>query len=731
MPPAAATPAPKQQQQATIPNPPPNLTPAELQLWAIEYQQKQNALQSRRNPSRKENWDKIYESSRKGKRHGVKLPVEYRTQFVEPYDHFLTSLLDCFFAHSVELDVDRLNPIIDEARRSAPRGTGWTVWLSTEARERYRDAKQLVADAKVTHSEMVYVMLKVQERFGRHHIGREDDCGQLESLNSDEKDADVKPEDHFERVVDSERMSQKSLLLPDLRDTVEEQRSAGPECEPLPPYGVKSAAMPTMSVTTSTSDASEACPSTPRYTYEAPSITPTDHEEITAPPYRQAPGAGEATTEPLPPYLHEDSPRLGASADLPPLDLDMEVGSVRSLEWGISPSSAFNLLPSATLSMDTMYSGTVDGSFCNYFDDATFAQSVQPSASEGYTNAVPLLDQSEADQYPNAFGLQEVFDEPLPSYEYSIAKSSDSMDFGHDNKADMDIDLDTKWDAWLRMDDEDAYSQPAAEEHMAYSSSHAEKQRLAERYMVTDGEAISHPSISSPFPGFSAATHDMQVDPSIGALPADIPFVVDDPSTTQWIDDLLSGVATCASYPSSLYNLDYTAPTTLDYTAPTSTLPPPEMDWHLGIEFGAERTGIVRGIGASSSTSTAPPPAPSLSWGLDEMGLDVDVLSEYTLLTDADWMAHQSTRAEDGRGYGAMAKAKRPVMGGRWSGLTMDMGLALLDLKLALFEGFRIPVLTPSCSSDLAGLGRRHTVWPKRRGTLMRGGLQAADRGPE
>ncbi|KAJ3267908.1 hypothetical protein HK104_005560, partial [Borealophlyctis nickersoniae] len=117
-----------------------------------------------RKEKRKQIWDKRYDSARKGQRHNMKLPVEHRARFHEPFDAHLALMLDL---------LPQLHPTpplpketIQSAQRSSPHGCGWTIWISTELRERYRDIKQRYAP-KMTHGEFVELLLMVKEEFDR------------------------------------------------------------------------------------------------------------------------------------------------------------------------------------------------------------------------------------------------------------------------------------------------------------------------------------------------------------------------------------------------------------------------------------------------------------------------------------------------------------------------------------------------------------------------------------
>ncbi|RKO84937.1 hypothetical protein BDK51DRAFT_39542 [Blyttiomyces helicus] len=83
---------------------------------------------------------KEYDDRRKGQRHSVKLPPEHRALFREPYDRFLHLLLESFTRE--QNNPQSVQNALSHARRpGAPVGSTWVVWTSTPLRDQFRNSK--------------------------------------------------------------------------------------------------------------------------------------------------------------------------------------------------------------------------------------------------------------------------------------------------------------------------------------------------------------------------------------------------------------------------------------------------------------------------------------------------------------------------------------------------------------------------------------------------------------
>ncbi|KAJ3038983.1 hypothetical protein HDV00_012741 [Rhizophlyctis rosea] len=139
------------------------LAPPPLPSASTTPSQKPKSLRAeKRNPI----WDKRYESSRKGHRHSLKLPIAHKSRFSEPYDEhisYLLNLLTTLYPSPETLP----KGLVGQARRSCPSGSSWVVWLSTEGRERYRAVKQQWAGGSrnVTHGEFVELLLGMHDAY--------------------------------------------------------------------------------------------------------------------------------------------------------------------------------------------------------------------------------------------------------------------------------------------------------------------------------------------------------------------------------------------------------------------------------------------------------------------------------------------------------------------------------------------------------------------------------------
>ncbi|TPX65588.1 hypothetical protein SpCBS45565_g05100 [Spizellomyces sp. 'palustris'] len=369
----------------------------------------------RRKDMRKEAWDKRYEDSRKGTRHSLKLPTEHRTRFQEPYDSYLSHLLDLFPSPAHGCSIPR--SFIDQARRLAPRGSGWTVWLSTELRQKFRDKKsQLVCDGNVTHGEFVELLLSIEE-------GQPGDAFKVEAdiANSPSKAWNSPSEasgadyscDFTDADVDPSLTSvdEKDELF--MKDYLSGLAAMPEEAEPLPPYrDQKSSNLPLRLSDTPHSILGYALNRRPSaagsstIALAALPINPSN-TDTHAPPYRPMLGPGE-TNEPLPPYLDVNTKE-----------------SVAATQWELENSDS---------SPDTLLS-YADSEAVRYDDSAPPSPLLSWSVcSIGQTEDRPLTE-----DYKEIFGAHGPIDEPLPSYECSVADADGNAGKKRKEVISMDI----------------------------------------------------------------------------------------------------------------------------------------------------------------------------------------------------------------------------------------------------------------------------------------------------
>ncbi|KAJ3276696.1 hypothetical protein HK104_003638, partial [Borealophlyctis nickersoniae] len=114
----------------------------------------------------------------------------YRSQFQEPYDHYLSTLLDRLASLPQSSRRKRANR---EKYRNAPRGSDWTVWVSSDLQQRFLDAKADLA-CNFTHGEFVKFLLELDDVSKEGEGGDGSGDGSEEEEESDE-DCDVGTEE--------------------------------------------------------------------------------------------------------------------------------------------------------------------------------------------------------------------------------------------------------------------------------------------------------------------------------------------------------------------------------------------------------------------------------------------------------------------------------------------------------------------------------------------------------
>ncbi|KAJ1558332.1 hypothetical protein HK405_013913, partial [Cladochytrium tenue] len=86
---------------------------------------------------------------------------DLRSRFAEPFDEFLSALLDLLDDHATDLDDPSLRAA---ACIAAPRGSNWTVWVAADLRHRFLAAKSAHAGPRATHGEFVNLLLALRDR---------------------------------------------------------------------------------------------------------------------------------------------------------------------------------------------------------------------------------------------------------------------------------------------------------------------------------------------------------------------------------------------------------------------------------------------------------------------------------------------------------------------------------------------------------------------------------------
>ncbi|KAI8852136.1 hypothetical protein BC829DRAFT_81722 [Chytridium lagenaria] len=109
----------------------------------------------------------------RSQRHNLKLASDHRTRFSNPYDDCLDRLVDLLWSYihslhptSTTFSESSLPPaLIRRARGVAPKGSKWTVWISTELKDKFAHAKDTFAK-KWTHAEFVEMLLCIRDSVG-------------------------------------------------------------------------------------------------------------------------------------------------------------------------------------------------------------------------------------------------------------------------------------------------------------------------------------------------------------------------------------------------------------------------------------------------------------------------------------------------------------------------------------------------------------------------------------
>ncbi|KAJ1548707.1 hypothetical protein HK405_000350 [Cladochytrium tenue] len=99
--------------------------------------------------------------SGRSKRHNIKLAVEHRERFCEPYADHLNSLLNALpeITNLEQLHREgRIAQLLRSASAKAPKGFGWIVWMPQHIREKFIARKKAFCP-KGTHSEFVEFLL--------------------------------------------------------------------------------------------------------------------------------------------------------------------------------------------------------------------------------------------------------------------------------------------------------------------------------------------------------------------------------------------------------------------------------------------------------------------------------------------------------------------------------------------------------------------------------------------
>ncbi|KAI9352527.1 hypothetical protein DFJ73DRAFT_830033 [Zopfochytrium polystomum] len=100
-------------------------------------------------------------SAPRGKRYNIKLAVELRARFREPYADFINLMLDALPANS-SVAAGEVGDLLAAAASKAPKGFGWIVWLPLPIRDKFLERKA-VFWPKATHTEFVEFLLLNRE----------------------------------------------------------------------------------------------------------------------------------------------------------------------------------------------------------------------------------------------------------------------------------------------------------------------------------------------------------------------------------------------------------------------------------------------------------------------------------------------------------------------------------------------------------------------------------------
>ncbi|KAJ3333247.1 hypothetical protein HDU76_010067 [Blyttiomyces sp. JEL0837] len=96
---------------------------------------------------------------KRAKRHNLKLAIELKDRFREPFGEHLSLLMECLVAaKSSHGPPGKPHRLLNEAKLRAPKGCGWTVWLSLAQREKFLLLKSIHAPG-TTHTEFIELLL--------------------------------------------------------------------------------------------------------------------------------------------------------------------------------------------------------------------------------------------------------------------------------------------------------------------------------------------------------------------------------------------------------------------------------------------------------------------------------------------------------------------------------------------------------------------------------------------
>ncbi|KAJ3211807.1 hypothetical protein HDU67_004281 [Dinochytrium kinnereticum] len=118
--------------------------------------------------------DLAVDPSIRSQRHNLKLASDHRPRFSNPFDDCLDSLVNFLWSYVRSQHTDPTIPfsesslpasLVKRARSVAPKGSKWTVWVSTELRDKFAGAKETFA-SRWTHAEFVELMLIVRDSNG-------------------------------------------------------------------------------------------------------------------------------------------------------------------------------------------------------------------------------------------------------------------------------------------------------------------------------------------------------------------------------------------------------------------------------------------------------------------------------------------------------------------------------------------------------------------------------------
>ncbi|KAI8922396.1 hypothetical protein DFJ77DRAFT_506171 [Powellomyces hirtus] len=330
---------------------------------------------------RQDVWNKKYENSRKGTRHCLKLPTEYRARLQVPYDDCLSGLLD----RLAQAERPPPRELLEHARQVAPPGSFWTVWISTELRERFRSAKEKVG-ADLTHGAFMEVLLNL-EIFMPGCVSRShDDSFPKLAYGSMKLEAGA-CEESKDGVGNSGRLPASSpSRFPELLPSYDEQKPTIDTAHNTDHIGITSNSPP------------------PPRTERGLQLSSNPISDANAPPYCPMLGPGE-TTEQLPPYLHSNSNDENNSVNDWDFEAEFRDRRHSSLVEATTPYEI--AVPSLTWDMV----------------EQTKSSDYQKSAEGRFISH------------------SAVHDEPLPSYEFSVGDSDGESGVEKNSELiDMDID---------------------------------------------------------------------------------------------------------------------------------------------------------------------------------------------------------------------------------------------------------------------------------------------------